>query len=84
LIDIKKVELRDCANKSERYYVPPCLKQASRFGRTRVSAINLVKLFLKKAVDSFNEFDRLSAASTEKPLKHVGRKLKHFCSLKTE
>jgi hypothetical protein len=30
------------------------------------------KLFLKKAVDSFNEFDRLSAASTEKPLEHAG------------
>jgi hypothetical protein len=29
------------------------------------------KLFLKKAVDSFNEFDRLSAASTKKPLKHA-------------
>jgi len=28
----------------------------------------LIKLFLKKAVDSANEFGRLSAASTEMPL----------------
>jgi len=33
--------------------------------------IVLKKLFLKKAVDFINVFDRLSAASTEKPLKHV-------------
>jgi hypothetical protein len=49
-----------------------------------IRAMNLDGFFLKKAVDSFNGFDRLSAASTEIPLKQVVRKLKHFCSLKTE
>jgi len=44
----------------------------------------LKNLFLQKAVDSLNEFDKLSAASTEMPLKYALRKLKHFCSLKTE
>jgi len=31
----------------------------------------LQKIFSKKAVDSINGFDRLSAASTEKPLKYA-------------
>jgi hypothetical protein len=44
----------------------------------------LKKLFYKIAVDIISEFDRLSAASTERPLKHTAKKLKHFCSLKTE
>jgi len=47
------------------------LKQTRRFERPRVSAIVLEKLFFKKAVDYINWFDRLSAASTEKPLKYA-------------
>lgn len=84
LIHWKKVELEGCAIVFDRYYDPPCLKQTERFERRRDSGKQLGKLFLKKAVDFINEFDRLSAASTEKPPGKGVRKLKHFCSLKTE
>jgi len=44
----------------------------------------ILNFFLQKAVDITHLFGNLSAASTEKPLETTGRKLKHFCSLKTE
>jgi len=44
----------------------------------------LIENFFKKAVDFISVSDRLLAASTEKPLETTVRKLKHFCSLKTE
>jgi hypothetical protein len=38
-------------------------------GGCEFQAFVLMKLFYEKRVDIINEFDRLSAASTEKPLK---------------
>jgi hypothetical protein len=55
----------------DRYYDPPCLKPNSRFERSQVLANVLMKLFYEKAVDFINVFDKLSAASTEKPLKYA-------------
>ena len=68
----KKVELWGCVKHLDRYYDPPCLKQNRRLWRPRVSANCSCKTFLKKAVDIINVFDKLSAASTEKPLKNIG------------
>ena len=58
----------------DRYYDPPCLKQMVALSGNTFPANVLEKLFYKIAVDIINEFDRLSAASTERPLKHTAQR----------
>jgi hypothetical protein len=57
----------------DRYYDPPCSKQNRRSERLLVLTNVLMKLFYEIAVDFINVFDKLSAASTEKPLKHTAK-----------
>jgi len=69
LIVLKKVELSGCGINLNPYYHP--LAQTTQLASVQRPSLSecSFKTFLQKAVDSLNEFDKLSAASTEKPLK---------------
>jgi hypothetical protein len=46
---LKKVELQGCTIETDRYYDPPCLKQAAASVAANFSGMFLMKTFFAKA-----------------------------------